>query len=163
MTKTRAASMKSRELSICWFVASVALFALSSFLHGCASKSNPGPALAPQPVQADSRQILETQTGLATFLHDRFHGRRSASGENFDSAQLVAAHPSYPLGTLVRVTCIENGRVVEVRVVDRGPSASEQKRGIIMDVSRLAAQQLDFVKDGKTQVRAEVLEWGSTR
>jgi rare lipoprotein A len=107
--------------------------------------------------------VKETRTGLALFLADEFQRRKTASGETFDSRKLIAAHPSYSLGTVVRVTNLRNGRAVEVRVVDRGPSPKNRKKGAVIDLSRSAAEQLDFITEGMTRVRLEVLEWGGGR
>jgi rare lipoprotein A len=74
---------------------------------------------------------------------------------------LIAAHPSYPFGTVLRVTNVRNGRAVEVRVVDRGPARGPRAEGVIIDVSYGAAQTLNFVRSGRTRVRVEVLRWGS--
>lgn len=71
---------------------------------------------------------------------------------------MVAAHPRYPFGTLVRVTNLANGRSVEVRIVDRGPARQPQAEGVIIDLSRRAAETLGFVQQGRTRVRLEVLE-----
>jgi rare lipoprotein A len=65
----------------------------------------------------------------------------------------VAAHPTYPFGTVVRVTNIRNGKWVDVRIVDRGPARGPRRAGVIIDLSRSAAQILDFVEEGRTQVR----------
>jgi rare lipoprotein A len=73
---------------------------------------------------------------------------------------MVAAHPSYPFGTVLRVTNVTNGRAVEVRVVDRGPSRGPRDDGVIIDMSYGAAGVLDFVREGRTRVRVEVLRWG---
>jgi len=73
---------------------------------------------------------------------------------------MVAAHPTYPFGTIVRVTNLRNGRSVRVRIVDRGPAAGPQGAGVIIDLSRRAAQALDFIRQGRTQVRVEVVRWG---
>jgi rare lipoprotein A len=72
----------------------------------------------------------------------------------------VAAHPSYPFQTVVRVTNLANGRSVQVRIVDRGPAAGPRADGVIIDVSRGAAQALGFIGAGRTRVRLEVLRWG---
>jgi rare lipoprotein A len=74
---------------------------------------------------------------------------------------LIAAHPSYPFGTVLRVTNVRNGRAVEVRVVDRGPARGPRAEGVIIDVSYRAAQTLNFVRSGRTRVRVEVLRWGT--
>ena len=76
---------------------------------------------------------------------------------------LVAAHPNYPFGTLLRVTNLANGRSVEVRVLDRGPARGPQAEGVILDVSQRAAERLGFIRQGRTRVRLEVLEWASVR
>jgi rare lipoprotein A len=83
------------------------------------------------------------------------HGRRPASGVDFDNHAMVAAHPDYPFGTTVHVTNLENGRTVAVRIVDRGPAPAARRRGVIIDVSRAAAAQLGFLAQGRTGVRVE--------
>lgn len=104
--------------------------------------------------------VLETTTGEATFYADRFEGRRTASGIPFRQNQMVAAHRGFPFGTILRVTNLRNDRSVNVRVVDRGPFGTAAARGGILDLSRRAATQLDFIGAGRAQVRVEVLEWG---
>jgi rare lipoprotein A len=73
---------------------------------------------------------------------------------------MVAAHPSYPFGTVVRVTNLANKRQVVVRVVDRGPAKGPRSEGVLIDVSSAAAESLGFVRKGRTRVRLEVLRWG---
>jgi rare lipoprotein A len=73
---------------------------------------------------------------------------------------MVAAHPSYPFGTLVRVTNLSNGRAVIVRVVDRGPAKNAQAEGVLIDLSSGAARNLGFTTTGRTRVKLEVLRWG---
>jgi rare lipoprotein A len=121
-------------------------------LAGCAARST-APGGAP-------RGVLEVREGLASFYGEQFHGRTTASGVRFDMKAMVAAHPSYPFGTRVRVTNLANGRAVQVRIVDRGPGAAPRAAGVIIDVSRRAAESLRFVGDGRTRVRIEVLSWG---
>ena len=82
------------------------------------------------------------------------------AGQRFDMNQLVAAHPRYPFGTELRVTNLRNGRSVRVRVIDRGPASGPRQDGVIIDLSRRAAQALDFVQEGRARVRVEVLRWG---
>jgi rare lipoprotein A len=105
-------------------------------------------------------EALERVVNGATFYADYFEGRRTASGIPFRQNQMVAAHRTYPFGTLLRVTNLTNDRSVNVRVVDRGPFGPAQRRAAI-DLSRRAAQQLGFIQAGRTQVRIEVLEWGT--
>jgi rare lipoprotein A len=74
---------------------------------------------------------------------------------------MVAAHPTYPFGTVVRVTNLTNNRAVEVRILDRGPAKGPQAAGVVIDLSYGAAQALGFIQDGRTRVRLEVLQWGN--
>jgi rare lipoprotein A len=99
--------------------------------------------------------------GLASYYGKEFHGKTTASGVRFDMKAMVAAHPTFPFGTLVRVTNLQNGRSVRVRIVDRGPAPGPRADGVIIDVSMGAAQALDFLREGRTRVRLEVLRWGS--
>jgi rare lipoprotein A len=121
-------------------------------LAGCAARPK-APAGVP-------RDILDVREGLATFYGERFHGKTTASGVRFDMKAMVAAHPSYPFGTVVRVTNLANGRAVQLRIVDRGPAAGPRAAGIVIDVSHGAAESLRFVRDGRTRVRLEVIRWG---
>jgi rare lipoprotein A len=119
---------------------------------GCAARSKAPAGVPPG--------ILDVREGLATFYGREFHGKTAASGVRFDMNAMVAAHPSYPFGTLVRVTNLANGRAVQVRIIDRGPAAGPRAAGIVIDVSYGAAESLRFVRDGRTRVRLEVLRWG---
>ena len=123
---------------------------------GCAPRSAP-PRSPSTPAPA---RALEVREGLASYYADQFDGRTTASGSVFDNDALLAAHPSYPFGSVVRVTNLRNRRSVEVRIVDRGPTPAIQARGVIIDLSRAAAQQLGFIADGRTRVRVEVLRRG---
>jgi len=104
-----------------------------------------------------------TRTGLASYYGKGLHGKKTAAGEPFDKNELVAAHPSYPLGTVVRVTNLRNGKSLDVRIADRGPTKAHQERGVIIDLSERAATSLGFRRQGKTRVKTEVLEWGGSR
>lgn len=104
--------------------------------------------------------VLETVSGEATFYADTFEGRRTASGIPFRQNQMVAAHRSYPFGTILQVTNLRNDRSVNVRVVDRGPFGTAAQRGGVLDLSRRAAERLDFVAAGRARVQVDVLEWG---
>jgi rare lipoprotein A len=85
--------------------------------------------------QSPAKQGLPTMTGVASYYGDEFRGRVTASGERYDPAKLTAAHRSYPLGTRVRVTNLDNGRSVVVRINDRGP----YRAGRAIDLSARAA------------------------
>lgn len=91
------------------------------------------------------------QAGPASWYGKEYDGKATASGEPFDMYDLTAAHATLPLGTLVRVTNLSNGKTVIVRVNDRGPFVN----GRIIDVSYHAACVLDFVKQGVRGVRLD--------
>ncbi len=93
-------------------------------------------------------------TGMASWYGPGFHGNYSANGEVFNQYALTAAHPNLPFGTLVRVTNLDNGRSVVVRINDRGPYAG----GRIIDLSMGAAHAIGMVSSGVAQVNLEVLE-----
>jgi rare lipoprotein A len=97
--------------------------------------------------------VVESHVGLASWYGPGFHGRRTASGKRFDMAALTAAHRSLPFGSRVRVTNLTNGRSVIVRINDRGPYVKPR----IIDLSRAAARELDFLEDGITRVRIDLL------
>lgn len=97
-------------------------------------------------VVGDSLQIQE---GIASFYSKRFHGRKTSSGEKFDMNTLTAAHKFLPFGTLIRVTRIDNGVYVMVKINDRLPKSSKRT----IDLSLKAAQDLDMVRMGLCQVR----------
>lgn len=93
-----------------------------------------------------------TETGIASWYGQEFHGRPTASQEVFDQDDLTAAHRSLPFGTMVLVTNLENGRQVMVKINDRGPFVS----GRIIDLSYGAARLLDLVGPGTARVKLEV-------
>ena len=104
----------------------------------------------PKARQAPKRRLV----GVASYYGPGFVNRPTANGERFDPRQLTAAHRTLPFGTRVRVTNLENGRQVVVRINDRGP----YRKGRVIDLSRAAARRLGFVEDGVTNVRIEVLK-----
>lgn len=115
---------------------------------------------APVEVMTKSK-VLKTQTGTATYYSPRFHGKKTASGVKFDRNALMAAHHSWPFGTVVRVINLKNKRSVQVRIVDR---MSRRSKAVI-DLSRKAARELRFRRtgQGRVPVRLEVLKWGKKR
>ncbi|MCX2479024.1 septal ring lytic transglycosylase RlpA family protein [Pedobacter sp. MC2016-15] len=92
--------------------------------------------------------VTRIRTGLATYYHKRFEGRRTTSGAKYRAKKFTCAHMSLPLGTIVTVTNLDNGKSVEVEVNDRGPHS---KRYII-DVSESAAKELGFYNKGQSKV-----------
>ena len=129
------------------------LAALFLVLSGCAVRSNP-------PLPTAGARVLEVREVIASYYGPGFDGKTTASGARFDMHAMVAAHPSYPFGTVVRVTNLSNGRAVDVRILDRGPAQGPQRAGVFIDLSYGAAQTLGFIRDGRTRVRLEVLQWG---
>jgi len=128
------------------------------------------PAISPQvagsahvPAQAalvdrfSRARSLSVQQGSASYYGDKFAGRSTASGAPYEPRGFTAAHRSLPFGTIVRVTRLDGGQVVYVRVTDRGPYGG---RGRILDLSRAAAEQLGMIRAGVVKISAEVVEYG---
>jgi rare lipoprotein A len=93
------------------------------------------------------------ERGIASWYGDDFHGWVTASGEIYDMHTLTAAHRTLPLGTIVRVTNVVNGRNVVIRINDRGPYVN----GRILDLSYAAAKRLDMLHDGISAIQLEVV------
>lgn len=91
--------------------------------------------------------------GVASWYGQRFHGKPTSTGETYDMYQMTAAHPTLPLPSYARVTRLDNGRSVVVRVNDRGPFL----RGRLIDLSYLAASKLGYVGKGHAEVEVELL------
>jgi rare lipoprotein A len=152
-------------LSLHLLVIQATFIAIAVILTGCTPQPGSQSTQGSQQIkQTQSRQVQEAQSGLATFMGESVQGEKTASGEILDTNKLVAAHPSYPMGTVVRVTNLENQRAVEVRIIDRSSTAQNREESVIIDLSSTAAEKLGFVKEkGKLRVRTEVLEWGGKR
>ena len=102
--------------------------------------------------EADSKPVI--LYGTASFYANKFSGRKTANGEIFSQEKLTAACNVLPLGTWVRVTNLRNSRSVIVKINDR--MHGKMKR--VVDLSRSAAQKLNFIRSGLTKVKVEVLE-----
>lgn len=128
-----------------------------ALLAGCAQPPPPRVVVG-QPYQMGGvwsyprEDYALVQTGLAFVLGDQRAGRRTANGESFDPAQLMAAHRTLQLPAILRVTNLENGREIEVRVNDRGPAHP----GRVVALSRRAAELLGIHPLGTAQVRIAV-------
>jgi len=96
----------------------------------------------------------KVQVGTASWYGKQFHGRQTASGDTYDMFQFTAAHRTLPLGTIVKVTNLRNGKWVIVKVNDRGPYVGHR----LVDLSYGAAQMLAFRQRGIEKVRLEVIE-----
>lgn len=94
------------------------------------------------------------KVGYASFYHDKFEGRRTASGEKFRQKKMTCAHRTLPFGTKLLVTNLANDKTVTVTVNDRGPYA----KGRIIDLTRAAAKKLDFIQSGHTRVEIEIVD-----
>jgi rare lipoprotein A len=115
------------------------------------------PPQTEKPLRQNSGKILLTIEGIASYYANDFNGKQTSNGEIFDMNALTAAHRTFPFGTKVRVTNLENNKIVVVRVNDRGPF----KEGRMMDLSMGAAKEIDLIRTGTARVRLEVLEWGN--
>lgn len=93
------------------------------------------------------------ERGIASWYGDDFHGWVTASGEMYDMHALTAAHRTLPLGSIVRVTNVVNGRHVVIRINDRGPYVN----GRILDLSYAGAKRLDMLRDGISAIQLEVV------
>ena len=102
--------------------------------------------------QFTGEDARELERGNASWYGAQFHGRPTASGENYDKYALTAAHRTLPFGTIVRVRSLALGREVDVRINDRGPFSSDR----VIDVSRAAAEVLGLVGAGVAEVSLNV-------
>jgi rare lipoprotein A len=102
---------------------------------------------------ANGAPVLATEVGVASVYDKQFNGKRTASGERYDSGVLTAAHRTLPLGTEVKATNLANGKSVMVRINDRGPHV----QGRIIDLSSSAAAALGL-SGGVARVKIEVLD-----
>ncbi len=93
------------------------------------------------------------ETGIGSWYGEQFHGKATANGEVFDMNEVTAAHPTLPMPSLVRVTNLENGRSIVVRMNDRGPYVNSR----VIDLSRRSAQLLGYDRQGTAKVRVQYL------
>jgi rare lipoprotein A len=122
----------------------LALVSLLLLLPACGRKAKPE-------MEQPGRRV---EVGVASWYGREFQGRPTASGERFDMHDLTAAHRTLPFGTRVKVTNLQSGKSVVVRINDRGP----HKPGRVIDLSYAAAKQLNLIEPGTARVRIEVLE-----
>ena len=94
------------------------------------------------------------QTGTASFYGGKWHGRKTANGEIFDTYKLTAAHKTLPFGTRVRVTNLSNGKSVVVRINNRGPYG----KGRVIDLSQAAFSKIENMSKGLTKVKLEIVK-----
>ena len=110
-------------------------------------------AQTPRLQQISKAEPKPYQVGTASWYGKQFHGKTTASGEDFDMFEFTAAHRKLPLGTFVKVTNLKNGKWIIVRVNDRGPYVGNR----IMDLSYSAARMLNF-RDGVERIRIDLIQ-----
>ncbi len=98
--------------------------------------------------------FAQAETGIASYYAPGFHGKRTSTGEKYDHAAYTCANKKYPQGSILRVTRVDDGRSVEVRVNDCGP----HRKGRVIDVSGAAAKSLGLIRDGVAQVQVELVK-----
>jgi peptidoglycan lytic transglycosylase len=127
-----------------------ALFAAATLASACAAQ-HPRPRVQfPPPVVPPVGTVV---TGVASWYGPGYDGNRTSSGEVYDQDGLTAAHFDWAFGTLVRVTFLDNGRSVVVRINDRFPN----HKGRVIDLSKGAARAIGLIGPGTGQVRLEVV------
>jgi rare lipoprotein A len=118
-----------------------------------AEKSAAAPDLA-EPAVSPSARPLVIETGFASWYGPPYHNRRGSNGEVYNMNAMTAAHRTFPLGSVVRVTNVKTGHAALVRITDRGPFIP----GRILDLSLAAARKVDVWQPGVAQVRVELLQ-----
>jgi rare lipoprotein A len=131
----------------------VALGAAQGPTKSIAVNTQPSGAKRVQATQIAKSHPKPYQIGTASWYGDYFEGKETASGEPFNMYDMTAAHPTLPLGTMVKVTNLRNYRAVVVKINDRGPVVP----GRIIDLSYSAAQALEFKNKGLQTVRLDVI------
>lgn len=134
----------------------IIILCLAGGLSSCARTVVPS---RPEKMVVSSAEGHCVQEGMASWYGPGFHGRSTTSGEAYDMYRYTAAHPTLPMGTEVKVTNLENGRIVRVRINDRGPFVRDR----ILDLSYAAASELDMAESGTAKVRLEILNGQSER
>ena len=129
---------------------------LAALAPACASRSAPSGS---RPIQEIPPSPGWTEQGIASWYggRDGFEGKPTASGEIYDSSLLTAAHRELPLGSVVDVTNLDNGKTVRVRINDRGPFVF----GRVIDLSRAAAREIGLIGPGVGSVRLTVVTPGA--
>ena len=97
--------------------------------------------------------LANYKTGIASYYHDKFHGRKTASGKLYNKNEMICAHRMLPFGTKLEVKNPTNGKVVIVTVIDRGPFV----KGRVLDLSRAAATKLNFMGKGLQKVQYRII------
>lgn len=96
----------------------------------------------------------QEEVGIASYYSDKFHGKPTASGELYNKNAMTGAHKTLPFGTILKVTRMDNGKSVRVKITDRGPFIS----GRVVEISRAAAEKIGLVKAGVAEVRLDIVK-----
>ena len=99
-------------------------------------------------------KVGTVERGLASYYSNKFHGSTTAYGEKYNKNVLTAAHKTWPKGTIVKVTRVDNNKSVIVRINDKGPF----RKGYVIDLSRKAAEAVDLIEDGTASVKVEIVQ-----
>ena len=141
-----ALTVASRLMKVARISHTILIFtALICFVTACGPKKKVKTA-KPAPIGS-------SETGIASWYGDPYHGRHAANGEIYDMEKLTAAHRTLPFGTWVRVKNLSNDRTVDVRIQDRGPFVHNR----IIDLSRAAAKEIELIGPGTAKVRLTVI------
>jgi peptidoglycan lytic transglycosylase len=146
----QVASRRSIALS------AAALILASLSLAGCAKKHHS--ATAPAAPRVSTAEVVDGETGIASWYGHPYHGRPAANGEIYDMEKLTAAHRTLPFGTWVRVVNLSNDKTVDVRITDRGPFVENR----IIDLSHAAAEAIALIGPGVARVRLDILSVPTT-
>jgi rare lipoprotein A len=133
----------------------ILILVISILLIGCASNKKPGLTIT-APGMALPEEVGDLQYGISSYYAEKFHGRRTANGEIYNMYGVSAAHQTLPLNSIVKVTNLENNKIIELKINDRGPFIKDR----ILDCSYGAAVKLGFITKGTALVKVEVLEIG---
>lgn len=145
----------------------ISVFAVLLFIAGCGGEKPPRPGIAPHAPATQRAYRVNghwyapipdaagfTQKGTASWYGPSFHGKKTANGEIYNMHAMTAAHKTLPLGTVVSVRNLRNGRKIVVRINDRGPFV----RGRIIDLSNAAAKKIGMIAEGTAPVEIKALE-----
>lgn len=139
------------------------LLSLSLFSVGCSKPSEPDKKKTKAKASFENRyndenyrvaKNAQVEIGNASYYANSMNGRRTASGEIYNTKKYTAAHRSLPFGTMIRVTMLQNGKSVIVKVNDRGSYV----KGRVIDLSLASAQKLGLIRAGIAKVKIEKLE-----
>lgn len=139
------------------------LISLSFFSLGCSKPSGPDQKKTETKDSFENRYSDENyrlaknakvEIGIASYYANAMNGRRTASGEIYDAKKYTAAHRTLPFGTMVRVTMLQSGKSVIVKINDRGSYV----KGRVIDLSLAAARKLGLIRAGIANVKIEKLE-----